>query len=189
MIPAYFLQFTFLGLLLPPTLTPLTSLFRKWSRLSVFDPDGNSAPSLVSAENPHYKAIWICRLYQRYWRVRRGLHCWNSNNFSVNVKQPWGNKTKHFGYRGPKMYYLLAAFPYEYLPRSSPSHPPSPLPSYPTLTPHPAPSSSLCYTELFSSLKAQTPGSALDPCRYPAEQKDLSLKPNPFFLQGSCAGG
>lgn len=71
-----------------------TSWFRIRSHLSVFDQDGSPASSSVSTENPHYKALWKCRLCRRYRRARRDLHCWNSNNFHVTVNNPVRTKQK-----------------------------------------------------------------------------------------------
>lgn len=189
MILTDFLKFMFLWLLLPPT-PDSTELICSGNGLtfSVFDPDGSSFPSLVSTQNLCYQAIWIWRLYQRYQRERRGLHCWNSSTFNVNVKQPCGNKTEHFGSRALKMCCLLAVFLCDHLTRSSPSLHPFPLLSYPTLTPQPVPSTSLFCTAIQLT---QAPASRLSPwsLQVLSQTKWSFSQTMSTPLQGTCAGG
>lgn len=144
------------------------------------------SPFLGFCSEPHNRAIRTRRLHEGYWRARRGLCCWNSNNFNMNIKQPCENKTKQNSLATRPwrsiIYWLLCSVSISCnlsLPPHCFSTPPSP---------HTNSKSSLCNAQPTCSLRPQPPDSAPDPSRCPADWKDLSLKSNPLFLDCHVGG-
>lgn len=99
------------------------------------------SPFLGFCSEPHNRAIQTRRLHEGYWRARRGLCCWNSNNFNMNIKQPCENKTKQnktLWLPGPGEVLFIGCFALWVSHVISPSLPIAFLPHpHPTPTPNP----------------------------------------------------